>query len=79
MLADMQEAGVPVTYGYISDIHERKDANTGCTTAGATAFGSPLGPGDSCTAATAAAYDQAFATFLDGWPRTASPRRTPSS
>jgi len=65
MLADMQEAGVPVTYGYIADIHERKDANSGCTTAAATTFGSALGPGDSCTAATARTYDQAFATFLD--------------
>jgi hypothetical protein len=60
----MQESGVPVTYGYISDIHERKDANTGCTTASATSFGFALGPGDSCTAATAASYDHAFATFL---------------
>src|SRR5205823_6642907 len=54
MMADMQEAGLPVTYGYISDIHERKDANSGCTTASATSFGAALGPGDSCTAATAA-------------------------
>ena len=23
-LADLQESGVPVTYGYISDLHERK-------------------------------------------------------
>jgi hypothetical protein len=65
MLADMQESGIPVTYGYIADIHERKDANSGCTTASATTFGSALGPGDSCTAATARSYDQAFATFLD--------------
>ena len=38
-LADMQEAGIPVTYGYISDLHERK-ADTGtlaCTTVTATA------------------------------------------
>jgi hypothetical protein len=65
MMADMQEAGLPVTYGYIADIHERKDANTNCTTASATSFGFALGPGDSCTAATAASYDSAFATFLD--------------
>ena len=33
VLADMQEAGIPVTYGYISDLHERKaDTRTGCTT-----------------------------------------------
>ena len=44
----MQEAGVPVTYGYISDIHERKDWSTNCTTATATGVGNALGPGDAC-------------------------------
>jgi hypothetical protein len=63
-IADMQEAGVPVTYGYISDMHELKDGQTGCTTAGATASGYPLGPGDPCYIATAKAYDAAFATFF---------------
>jgi hypothetical protein len=24
VMADMQEAGIPVTYGYISDLHEKK-------------------------------------------------------
>ena len=38
----------PVTYGYISDLHERKAGTSGCTTATATATGRPLGPGDSC-------------------------------
>jgi hypothetical protein len=28
-LADMQEAGIPVTYGYISDLHERKAGTSG--------------------------------------------------
>jgi hypothetical protein len=65
MLADMQEAGVPVTYGYIADMHERKDANSNCTTATATSFGRPLGPGDSCYVANAKTYDAAFAKFLD--------------
>ena len=38
MVADMQEAGIPVTYGYISDLHERKAGTIGsCGTAGATA------------------------------------------
>ena len=60
-LADMQEAGVPVTYGYISDIHEKKPGQTNCTT---TSLGA-TGPGDPCAAATAASYDQAFAKFLD--------------
>ena len=49
-MADMQEAGIPVTYGYISDLHERKaDTRTGCTHRdAATTAGRPLGPGDSC-------------------------------
>jgi hypothetical protein len=64
-LADMQEVGVPVTYGYIADIHEKKPGQTGCTTAGATASGYALGPGDPCAIATAKAYDDAFAKFFD--------------
>ncbi|MGH3496959.1 MAG: hypothetical protein ACRDP1_05805 [Nocardioidaceae bacterium] len=60
-VADMQEAGVPVTYAYISDIHDRKPGATGCSTAGTGA----LGPGDPCEKAAAAAYDSAFAKFLD--------------
>ena len=48
-IADMQESGIPVTYGYISDMHERKATTTGsCTTATATKSGNPVGPGDSC-------------------------------
>jgi hypothetical protein len=64
VLADMQEAGIPVTYGYISDLHERKPGTSGCTTATATTTGRPLGPGDSCFVANAQAYDQAFQTFF---------------
>jgi hypothetical protein len=64
-LASMQEAGIPVTYGYIADIHEKKAGQTGCTTAGATASGYALGPGDPCAIATAKAYDDAFAKFFD--------------
>ncbi len=63
-VAAMQEAGIPVTYGYISDLHEKKPGQTGCTTASATGNGFPLGPGDPCYLATAASYDQAFATFF---------------
>jgi hypothetical protein len=65
MLASMQEAGVPVTYGYIADIHERKDWSFNCTTADATTFGKALGPGDACYAENAQRWDQAFAKFLD--------------
>ncbi|MGH8861090.1 MAG: hypothetical protein ACRDVG_07620, partial [Jatrophihabitantaceae bacterium] len=64
LLADMQESGIPVTYGYISDLHERKAGTSGCTTATATGTGKPLGPGDSCYVTNATAYDQAFVTFF---------------
>jgi len=63
-LADMQENGVPVTYGYISDLHERKAGTSGCTTATATGTGRPIGPGDSCFVTNAANYDRAFDTFF---------------
>ena len=55
VLADMQEAGIPVTYGYISDLHEKKtDTATGCTTTGTPPLsGKPVGPGDSCYVANA--------------------------
>jgi len=65
MIAAMQEAGIPVTYGYISDIHERKDGSLNCTTASATGFGNALGPGDACYVENAQRYDQAFKKFLD--------------
>ena len=64
-LADMQESGIPVTYGYISDIHERKAGTSNCTTASATGSGKPIGPGDSCYVTNAKAYDDAFAAFFD--------------
>jgi hypothetical protein len=62
-VADMQEAGIPITYGYISDLHERKEGTSGCTTAGA-GSGFALGPGDPCYVANAKAYDDAFAAFF---------------
>ncbi len=64
-LADMQESGIPVTYGYISDLHERKAGTSGCTTATATGTGKPIGPGDSCYLTNAKSYDEAFAKFFD--------------
>jgi hypothetical protein len=64
-LADMQEAGIPVTYGYIADLHERKAGTSGsCSTATATATGRPLGPGDSCYVNNAKSYDAAFQKFF---------------
>ena len=58
-LADMQEAGIPVTYGYISDVHDKKSGQTGCTSPG-----NALGPGDACAVASLRAYDNAFNTFF---------------
>ncbi|MDQ1732585.1 MAG: hypothetical protein QOK10_2744 [Pseudonocardiales bacterium] len=76
-LADMQESGIPVTYGYISDLHERKAGIAGpCTTAPSSANGKPLGPGDSCYVSNAKAYDAAFKTFFD---RLASDGITPAN
>ncbi|HEY5660540.1 MAG TPA: hypothetical protein VIR59_07115 [Gaiellaceae bacterium] len=67
VLADMQEAGIPVTYGYISDLHEKKsDTRVGCTTtANAATAGRPVGPGDSCYVTNAQHYDAAFQKFFD--------------
>jgi hypothetical protein len=66
VMADMQEAGIAVTYGYISDLHERKsDTRTGCTSATPASVNKPLGPGDSCYVANAQHYDQAFQKFFD--------------
>jgi hypothetical protein len=59
-LADMQEAGVPVTYGYISDTHDKKSGATGCTSPG-----NALGPGDACYVAALKSYDNAFKTFFE--------------
>jgi len=58
-LADMQEAGIPVTYGYISDVHDKKTGATGCTSPG-----NALGPGDACSVAALKSYDNAFNTFF---------------
>jgi hypothetical protein len=62
-VADMQESGVPVTYAYISDLHEFNPA-TGCTADGSPAPEAALGPADPCYEQNAAAYNQAFATFF---------------
>jgi hypothetical protein len=59
VLADMQEAGIPVTYGYISDTHDKKAGATGCTSPG-----NALGPGDACSVAALHDYDNAFNTFF---------------
>jgi hypothetical protein len=60
-VADMQDAGVPVTYGYIADIHgnEHIPGVTACTGAPAA-----LGSGSACYIAQAQYYNQAFGTFF---------------
>jgi hypothetical protein len=62
-VADMQEAGVPVTYAYISDAHEKKPGQSGCTNP-STSSTAAEGPGDPCYKATLDAYNSAFATFF---------------
>jgi hypothetical protein len=59
-MADMQESGVPVTYGYISDIHGNEHIPGVTTCQGAPAA---LGSGSACYVAQAQ-YDQAFETFF---------------
>ena len=58
-VADMQETGVPITYGYISDAHEKKFGQSGCSNRG-----TAQGPGDSCYKANLAAYNLAFTKFF---------------
>jgi hypothetical protein len=60
-VADMQEAGVPVTYGYISDIHGNEDIPGLSACAGAPAA---LGSGSACYVAQAQYYNAAFGTFI---------------
>jgi hypothetical protein len=60
-MADMQESGVPVTNGYIADLHgnEHIPGVTACSGAPAA-----LGSGSPCYVAQAQYYNQAFATFF---------------
>jgi hypothetical protein len=52
-VAQMQEAGVPVTYAYISDAHDRHAAPYGA-----------FGPGEAGYVAQLKSYDDAFAAFF---------------
>ena len=58
-VADMQESGVPITYAYISDAHEKKTGQKGCSNPSGA-----QGPGDPCYQQTLASYNQSFATFF---------------
>ena len=52
-IAQMQESGIPVTYGYISDVHDNH------------AGGGAYGPGEADYVAALKSYDDAFAKFFD--------------
>jgi hypothetical protein len=60
-MAGMQESGVPVTYGYISDIHGNEHIPGLSACAGAP---SALGSGSVCYVAQARYYDAAFQQFF---------------
>jgi hypothetical protein len=72
-MADMQEAGVPVTYGYISDIHGNEHIPGVSACNGAPAA---LGSGSACYIAQAQYYNTAFGTFFQ---RLAADGITPSN
>ena len=75
----MQENGVPVTYAYISDVHDNHFGTfnapgpAACNPANAKlpggdpelAFGSAMGPGEVCYEAQLASYDEAFGKFFE--------------
>jgi hypothetical protein len=56
-VAQMQEAGIPITYGYISDVHDEHG------TSGNQHFA--YGPGEAGYVGQLQEYDQAFADFFD--------------
>jgi len=56
----MQEAGVPITYGYISDAHDCHVPNTTTDAYVSTA----QGPGESCYEQQIKSYDAAFSSFF---------------
>lgn len=60
-VADLQETGVPVTYGYISDIHGNEHISGVSQCVGQP---SALGSGSACYIAQAQYYDAAFAKFF---------------
>src|SRR5262249_21971006 len=59
-VAQMQENGVPVTYGYISDVHDCHVPNVATDAYVSTA----QGPGESCSKSQLAGYDKAFQYFF---------------
>jgi hypothetical protein len=67
-VADMQESGVPVTYAYLSDIHENEDITSlvGTKAKPGPCYSGPeaLGSGSPCYIAQAQYYDKAFEVFF---------------
>ena len=63
-VAQMQEAGVPVTYGYISDAHDNHQNAFPAPPDPNGVFPRASGPGESDYVQTLHEYDQAFATFF---------------
>jgi hypothetical protein len=76
-VADMQESGVPVTYGYIADLHGNEHISA-LSAPGAPCYHAPaaLGSGSACYIAQAQYYNQAFGTFFQ---RLAADGITPSN
>ncbi|HEV2643764.1 MAG TPA: hypothetical protein VGT98_13705, partial [Candidatus Elarobacter sp.] len=64
-VAQMQEAGVPVTFGYISDAHDNHKFAFPAAPDPTGTFPRASGPGESDYVAALKSYDDAFATFFD--------------
>ena len=64
-VAQMQEAGVPVTFGYISDAHDNHKNAFPAPSDPTGQFPRASGPGESDYVATLKSYDDAFKTFFD--------------
>jgi hypothetical protein len=64
-VAQMQEAGVPVTFGYISDAHDNHTAAFPAPADPNGVFPRASGPGESDYVQALHDYDQAFATFFE--------------
>jgi hypothetical protein len=64
-IAKMQEAGVPVTFGYISDAHDNHTNAFPAPSDPNGVFPRASGPGESDYVAALHSYDDAFATFFE--------------
>ncbi len=64
-VAKMQEAGVPVTFGYISDAHDNHKNAFPAPSDPTGQFPRASGPGESDYVAALKSYDDAFATFFE--------------